>query len=921
MFLLIAKRGTGKGRFFSELSRHGQGMVTTGYVGQLFASLSFSCEVTSVWDMLTAFLLSPESPHSPYDKQAELLGKAGVHFPVNRRAALLRYALDQRVCAPGRLLVAFNAFDLLVEQDGQPKNAEIQEMLDALFGASSAFAAIDIVLIARGDRVPRRFRSASQDGGQQSCDPVLQMLSRPLHPARVSEPQDDMDEEALAYLRSCNVSLPPAASIPAPTPAFYVHLIRPESPGRLGLSGTEAMSERTNSILERIINASFSHEIGPPYAAAQLYRALGRNRFLLGCITRAANEAADPTVCETFLREILHAATIGASGREERVMESLLAFWMERAGNDLGPSSLYEVLQEIDLRLFLNTEEANTDVRLSDADMTSSALFEAILRHLAVIGIPVEADVLGVCPQIRQAIDQICGTFAGCLQTISGDVHLNQRTNDRDKKIHRMLEVLPCKILNWSLRLLVKRGLIFRVSGRQGVSKGGKADYRYSVHRLMCLHIYRRLGSQSLEPAMTNSFSISVYASQRSDLPVLTASAYVFLHELLDQLALYPGRSFSDDRAAGTHPRCLRGALGLTRMLFSIAVVSRFTDIPGLDRPSLPSDPGHLEHHRLSNRWLLAQAVQWSNCHEDTSDWPPFFRDEILWLYNECGVYSLAQGNVHDALALFEQALAVAREIEGSAGPLYGRIMLNYGHTAIDRGRLADAQRAFDQVLSMNFVEDSMKWIARGYRGQCLHLASKFDAAVADYDAAIEQLILGNELRAASVLTRHRGDLNRHRGKTKKAREDYDRAMRLAVAGGFQDVVQRTRVSESYLLMNEAGLGRQISARLDEAERYAQCMESPRLLSDVLTARAVQQLQNGETRQAGEYSTRALRIERLSGLRLRKLETLEIKCRIYRQIGRSEDSERLTARVLRSAREVGYHLLVERISTLGQAAE
>ena len=75
---------------------------------------------------------------------------------------------------------------------------------------------------------------------------------------------------------------------------------------------------------------------------------------------------------------------------------------------------------------------------------------------------------------------------------------------------------------------------------------------------------------------------------------------------------------------------------------------------------------------------------------EPKSGWSPFYRDEIMWLYNECGVFSLAQGNMHDAHALFGQALQQAR---GASSPMRRRLLLNQELAAMHRGRLPEARR------------------------------------------------------------------------------------------------------------------------------------------------------------------------------------------------------------------------------------
>jgi hypothetical protein len=122
------------------------------------------------------------------------------------------------------------------------------------------------------------------------------------------------------------------------------------------------------------------------------------------------------------------------------------------------------------------------------------------------------------------------------------------------------------------------------------------------------------------------------------------------------------------------------------------------------------------------------------------------------------------------------------------------------------------------------------------------------------------------------------------------------------------------RVAEARMCVREAKAKAEDQARtwLDEAEEYAQRMEMPRLLADVLITRVEAQLQVGERASAGDLCARALRVTSLYGMRLKKLETLELMCRVNAQRGEREAAKRLRSRVLRAAQDIGFLLLLER---------
>ena len=89
-------------------------------------------------------------------------------------------------------------------------------------------------------------------------------------------------------------------------------------------------------------------------------------------------------------------------------------------------------------------------------------------------------------------------------------------------------------------------------------------------------------------------------------------------------------------------------------------------------------------------------------------------------------------------------------------------------------------------------------------------------------------------------------------------------------------------------------------------------MELPYVLAEALISRAEVQLIYDDVELAADYASRALMIARLYGLRLRKLAYLEALTRIYRARGQAAVADRLLERIVQSARDVGYRLLIGR---------
>ena len=112
--------------------------------------------------------------------------------------------------------------------------------------------------------------------------------------------------------------------------------------------------------------------------------------------------------------------------------------------------------------------------------------------------------------------------------------------------------------------------------------------------------------------------------------------------------------------------------------------------------------------------------------------------------------------------------------------------------------------------------------------------------------------------------------------------------------------------------LKEGRQARQAARFLQDAEKYAEEMELPYVLAEALISRAEVQLIYDDVELAADYASRALMIARLYGLRLRKLAYLEALTRIYRARGQAAVADRLLERIVQSARDVGYRLLIGR---------
>jgi tetratricopeptide (TPR) repeat protein len=293
-------------------------------------------------------------------------------------------------------------------------------------------------------------------------------------------------------------------------------------------------------------------------------------------------------------------------------------------------------------------------------------------------------------------------------------------------------------------------------------------------------------------------------------------------------------------------------------------------------------------------------------------DAQPFYRDEVMWLYNECAVLSYMQGHLQDAHALFEQALRTARRIEGDGGgPMTNRILLNHAFSELDRGRIAEGRALFSRVtLEASPGDAIIGLIAEGGVLGARRLSADLEEVIPPLERVIKELAAWGRSRAASLFALVHGAALWEVKRAKEAMAAVDKSIEFATQGESADVVMMARVMQTRICASLKDFSN--GHWLDEAENYAQAMDAPRILVSVLMARAERQMYIGEVSSAAELAIRALRISTLYGMRLRKLDALELMARINLRRGNTEPARRLHSRAIKAAREIGYLLLVHR---------
>jgi hypothetical protein len=199
VFLLVGPQGAGKGFAYNAFARNGDDMVggpVREYIGQLFATFSFGMEIASVWDALIGFLDNPmynpnylagepDDPNDPMAPDTETVHRRLVLASMSRLDALRRVLSDlparladildnPDLGGPrliGRVLVVFNAFDIVLNEDGEGKNSEVRQILALLLGRHAEAAPIDLVLMCRDNRIPSCYRRETTDASATAAAP------------------------------------------------------------------------------------------------------------------------------------------------------------------------------------------------------------------------------------------------------------------------------------------------------------------------------------------------------------------------------------------------------------------------------------------------------------------------------------------------------------------------------------------------------------------------------------------------------------------------------------------------------------------------------------------------------------------------------------------------------------------------------
>jgi hypothetical protein len=773
-------------------------------------------------------------------------------------------------------------------------------------------------------------------------------------------------------------------------------------------------------------------DVAPGHAAqidqdfAFLFRETASNRFLMTIFCAAASEAAggcgpvdSPIAADEAVTWIRNALTrrLGdtPSQREDAIIATVLTAYRQRHEQlrALPRREAFKDRLKHDSRRLKNElprkyRKYIREIPSAFCDVMAGplgwALQQEVLWHLAVVGHPVESDVLAEAPKIQAAAMRIVRLVAGVV-----DKKPFNASQD-DRRLYR--RPLTQRIVDIALDLLVHRCLIFRMhpvslevpealvandlpfdlrdadqlakhrerraesdraearaakdrrkrikQAAANAEKSGTAVappppcWRFSLHRFVQRAIFRRLHSPYVEYPQVDQFSLSMWATQPDDLPRPNAAAARDISELMADWTGYPRSVRRVDRQSAYHSarraarkaafdespsndpdrervmslpaRMLRAAFGVVRSVFSVGVVSRYHESQS-DALRAPQE-GYFEQHRLQIRWLLHNAVDLMRLGRDRPETPgiavaPFFAEEIVWLYNECGLLCLVEGRLEAAAGLFRRAWRAAQQLEPGKehGALWCRIHLNLAIVEIERGQIRAARHNLEAIRTMPDENPILRLLAHGLFGMTEHLMGNLSGAEAIYTHVIADLQAYGQSRAIAIFSRQLGELYRRQGVASfdKSEVAIESAIERAHQGGHEDIRQLAKLSRARLridrLTDKQVVGH-VQEELDAIERYGYSMGMPRIVAEVAYARSSYLLSLGETHYAMSLAADSLELATANDLRLRQVTALALLAKSCEHRGMQAASEPLRLRAAELAEACDYTGV--RLGTVGR---
>lgn len=843
-------------------------------------NLSFSNELGPIVEQVICIMES-----MPYNKSSDV--EKSPHDQLERLIRALRRLSTQ---GDGRLLIILGNAGVLFDADGRAKNGQISRVMRALLSPRFFAARLDILMYVGESQMPEHQRLPL---GVEPKFPGIEALSGA-----------EINQQHRRLLR-LNIDARPRPSMRIhvyPLPRTRVLMLArayfPELTRRMGSLECEQDEERdrdsADSLSRRLYFATGGSRLAQTLLLAWLEASLD--------LTESApfSQAADPRVLVDLACSRLRAAPAASAVEAcvEFVLDEWAAWHQRRCILPVPP------LQSLPVPPLPSSNNLFELWQRLGGTLTPQAwnLQIEILWHLSAFSHPVEVNVLMACQRV---VDAATACKAG--------------------------DPNQCTLI--ALELLVHRCLVFRIDKRpiDGLDEhdpdeepvvGAFHRVRYTLHRHIQRHFLRIMGGRNLEATSWDPYTTTMYASLPDEVPVLPTEAHVTLVQVLQDLTDYPREKVRGHLAAAgpvdpdqarrqqmQRADRIRAAYYLARSSYSLGVVSHLTT----EAAHRVGRLGHMEQYRRLVRWITHAARYWEKNPDSTVPKGPhgpavFHPGELVWLYNECGVISLAQGKLHDAEHALGMAEAAVRRIESDdTGSLHTRIRLHSALVQIERGRPHRARQTLLPISTRRGGHRVPPLLAQFYLGQIDHLGGSYQAAIDNYEDALDGLREVGRSRAAAFVLMNLADVRHSLYKQVAASADAglsesrvwveaDEAISLAQQGGHEDLRVMATLSRVRLCIDAGRLdGQNLFEHIEFAQRYAVLMDMPRVACDAHELRARLLMRQGEYRLSANDATMSLEIAAKYDLKLKKARGLLTLSEILLNRGELDSARTLAA--------------------------
>lgn len=834
----------------------------------------------------------------------------------------------------GRVLLAIGNGSVLFDHEGSPKNGQIKRLLFMLLSPIYSRAPLDILLYVGESEVPKFLRSQHLDP-----DPESYLAEQN---NQLNLDQSSFDRRGGRRLARANIRNGLIVDPKGRHPLVYVHSL-PET----GIKDLiDSLFPKLSPLLESR-NIQRGDYVGDAITENDLHELAirtGRSRFAQTLVLAYIQANAKINTSDNsnrskpasgILRRVLTAlsgpptsfAVLGSIGL-------VLELWSEK--HTLGSESIE--FNNIDIFSTRNPDsQLCNNIAQHFATNPSHYSWELaleILWHLSAFSHPIEPSVLVVCPRISEDLNRIIVKDEEFRKQIrpdpsSGDSSLSER------------ELVIALVA--MLELLVQWRLLFRVSKRPlPFVSSDVFQNRYAVHRHLQRHFLRLMGGRNLETSQWDQFGTTLYISQPDEAPSLYPKVQKALTDIVAELIRFPrvGKPERQLPSAATNmnpismvdeANRIRAVFALLRSTFSVAALSHLS-LHSMEDHSESASIGYMAHYRRIVRWTLHAAQYWEaefeqlrknnwngyrknktlgvcqdmliesgktlshvtgfDTQKDTQYREPmgiFYPGELVWLHNECGVISLAQGKLYDAEHMFALAEKAIGAIESDdSGSLHVRIRLHIAQVMIERGRPYRARQILQPISIRRHGHPMPPLVAKYLIGLLEHLGGNYQVAFDYYEQALAGLRLHERSRAAAFVLMRQASLVLVMGPDglNKARAIADEAISLAQHGGHEDVrvlamLARVRVN----IDAQQPLANGLFEELSYAQRYATAMDMPRITCEVHELRARLLSMQGEYRLSAAEAGASLEIAALRGMKLFKARAMLTLAQIYQRRG------------------------------------